>query len=248
MNNQTATSEACGADAVRAVATWKARAALALMLAAGAAAWGFVEIPRRQAKKLERARDDMRLLLTAINSIDIDKTTKLDAVEGNALPPEITAPRHSSPRPLIDPFGDGAETYRFVATAGCDHSEGVNLFASRGPDGDWDVDKMERFPRYAPVVMPSDAHRLRTVRDGERVLHKWEEGAALAGVSWYTLANGERFEFEPVGDNLAFPPHAARDRWKFDAAYLAARGIHQYDPTNGAYSDGDIYVFYPNWR
>jgi hypothetical protein len=200
-------------------------------------------------RRLDRTRQDLRYLLKASNEMDGDKIYIPQTREGNYLSPTFTTPIAYLRTLLVDPFGHDGELYRAVSQSPRLASFTRTIYVSRGPDGDWDIEKLPRSPRWAGQSFSPDmaTYKSATTDDGPTAPWGW----TLPEVEYYTLKSGARVEGTLIPDAIMLPD--MEEKWRLapvaDAlAYLLKHGVEQYDPTNGAYSDGDIYVFYPNWR
>jgi hypothetical protein len=215
-----------------------------------------LQIPPNKAEK------DLKNIRSAFYSRDIDVKQPLFPAEDNELPLEMlgtkTADGYFVNRAAyilaypLDPFAkrwsEEKRGYRFITHPLGGRSYGCGIFVSRGPDRDWDIDRLplnSEVYKIAPV--PNDAQSIMRFpeRDQMDSPHYWPKDGRY---TYYMSGSGEKIYGEtykvralPDGENPKYPTDLTREEV---VNYLNKHNVSIYDPTNGIWSDGDIVIFY----
>lgn len=210
--------------------------------------------------KVERARQNVDAVSEALMQWDIDVKTPLTPDEGNYFAWHfLTTPIAyiaGASTPLRDPFSPSGEEIRFV-TSPEGHYGGFAIIASRGPDGDWDIDRLPmREEIYANAIASPNAKSTSIVfiwGDGRPDEMAVKPGLPYPRVLAFTMQSGEVVDGRKISV-ISLPPRmeiAQRLRTvPIEPArleFLVELGVLPYDPTNGLVSDGDLMAFYPEY-
>lgn len=189
--------------------------------------------------KIEKTMADLKTVQIGLESLFVDDCSDTMPLQGNYLTPKLTTPVAYIKSLMIDPFSSTKETIRYVNQEG--RANGTQyLLVSRGPDRDWDIDRLPDKIRYHEGLMTPENISLLKI-DGQ------EERRNLGGswcehVEYIVLSNGKRIDY-PMIEVYALP--TTSPGWFTQPQlieYLAKSNIAIYDPTNGLRSDGDMMV------
>lgn len=223
-----------------------ARVAVLLVLCAAAFGWPSSHFLRSllAKKKTQRTRVLLREVRVALETNFVDDCGNTDPAEDNYLPAKLTTPIAYMSKLPSDPFSRAGETFKYVNQDNAGNATEY-LLVSRGPDGDWDVDKIRERHAVQPRAWP-DEHKWSSfvyestgsLRTSDRLL---DDPYWRGKLAYIELKTGERFRVHLY--DVRSLPKPEPSRWlgaEEMQKFLEASGVHVYDPTNGLMSDGDI--------
>jgi hypothetical protein len=190
--------------------------------------------------KIEKTAADLKTVQIGLEGHFVDACNDFMPLKGNYLPPGLTTPVAYIKSLMKDPFSPTGETIRYVNQEG--RANGTQyLLVSRGPDRDWDIDRLPDKIKYHEGKMLSiDVHKVK-INDEDKE-HSATSGYWYEHVQYIVLQNGTKIEY-PMIEVYALP--TTGPGWFTQPQlieYLAKSNIAIYDPTNGLRSDGDMMV------
>jgi hypothetical protein len=223
---------------------------LALVAIVGGLAYWQAASAARLEGKLDRVRADFLQFREATAAMQVDKGQFPYTQPGNRLPPSMTTPIPYMTTLPRDPFSPSGEFYRMVTQDAANHwTMHRTLFVSRGPDGDWDIDKLPRSERWAGMIRPNGMMSAKS-SELEEPTAIWAN--SLPDAEYVLLEDGSRVEGTLIPDAIMLPTFRGNDvgvpmraNGIETSNYLVEHGVSPYDPTNGAYSDGDLVLSIP---
>lgn len=206
-------------------------------------------VAERREQRLHRVYLDFQEIHAAFYSVGVDKVAFPHTWTGNYLSPVLTTPLPYLRSLPNDPFSPAGELYKLASQP---WPLGTGFFmrtvvVSRGPDGDWDIEKLPRSPRWASMLHQPDMAQVHLATG--QVLKSWN--FSIPDVEFYLREDGTRVEGTLIPDAIMLPEDTAGKDYPILANrvelsnYLTKHGVSQYDPTNGLWSDGDMILVYP---
>ncbi|MFB3896889.1 MAG: hypothetical protein ACE14V_11375 [bacterium] len=196
-------------------------------------------------EKIEKTYANLKTVQTGVEAHFVDNCSDMMPLKGNYLTPYLTTPVAYIKSLMRDPFSPSNETIKYVNQE--HRGNGTQyLLVSRGPDKDWDIDRLPDKIRYHEgKILPENIKQLKVDDDNEvrnfkgNIGHGWCEH-----VEYIVLSSGERIDY-PMIEVFALPTTGQNQGWFTHPQlieYLAKSNIAIYDPTNGLRSDGDMLV------
>lgn len=205
-------------------------------------------------QKVQLVRDQQKELATNVFTLFIDDCTGIYPEMDQLFPNRITTPiAYITAEQLQDPFGKPGERYYYLPDRIMSNSL-VFAIISRGPDRDLDSEKIPFTSTFVPRLTLAEGteyldgygtHKVGPLKDS-----KWGEYQNpnhLYNVISYKDSAGNVIENTPTPIKLLPRLTDYKDKEdiiKKHLEWLAQNGAHQYDPTNGLISDGDIITIY----
>lgn len=201
-------------------------------------------------KRLAVAAERQKEIFLAVHSLWIDDCSGLKPESGVDLPTRLTTPVAyiGDRRTMQDPFSKEGETFLYVPNTYWVNS-GTIAVISRGPDGILEAAELPQNHEYTlPLFLPVGYLYTSTEWNGMKQVHPNPQGTVppVWDANRYRDESGEWHEAEYVVLSAPILPSVQSTRENpnlgAEAAleWLALHGVHQYDPTNGARSRGDV--------
>jgi hypothetical protein len=192
--------------------------------------------------KITKTNAELKIVQIGLESLFVDDCSDTMPLQGNYLTFKLTTPVAYIKSLMKDPFSPTNEYIRYVNQEG--RANGTQyLLVSRGPDKDWDIDRLPDKIRYHERrILPTDTIKLKT--DESNDIENAKEGWNREHVEYVILKKGTKIEY-PMIEVFALPTTGPNQGWFTQPQlieYLAKNNIAIYDPTNGLRSDGDIMV------
>jgi hypothetical protein len=192
--------------------------------------------------KITKTNAELKTVQIGLESLFVDDCSDTMPLQGNYLTFKLTTPVAYIKSLMKDPFSPTNEYIRYVNQEG--RANGTQyLLVSRGPDKDWDIDRLPDKIRYHERrILPIDTIKLKT--DESNDIENAKEGWNREHVEYVILKKGTKIEC-PMIEVFALPTTGKNQGWFTQPElieYLAKSNIAIYDPTNGLRSDGDIMV------
>ncbi len=164
------------------------------------------------------------------------------------IPTQLTTPyAYTKAENTLDPFGKNGET--MLLFPGRYFSNGSSVaIASRGPDGDLDCKRLPKVSNYYTPVQLEAGTEYEDWNVKVKTQNKENEDELLQQVVRHKNQSGVWIENSGI-PILTLPGYEK----KFHVVYtekqlrdwMTENGVFQYDPTNGARSDGDLMMINP---
>lgn len=193
--------------------------------------------------KVAKTTAELKTVQIGLESLFVDDCSDTMPLQGNYLTPKLTTPVAYIKSLMQDSFSPTGEPIRYVNQEG--RANGTQyLLVSRGPDKDWDIDRLpDKIKYHEGRVLPTDTLKLKTdelkeIRDAK------EGGWWCEHVEYVILQNGTKIDY-PMIEVFALPITGPNQGWFTKPQlidYLAISDIAIYDPTNGLRSNGDMMV------
>jgi len=190
-------------------------------------------------QKIKQVSMDLRKLQIAIAACATVDCYELYPPRGNYLPSGLTTPMAYLNMLPMDPFSPQRETYRYICQEGWGHASAC-LIASRGPDGDWDVERLPDRMKIHEGRWLSGRVKVKTVE------YDWPEQhltspQPFGNVEYYITEDGRRVDV-PEYEVIMLPKKQREGilGMKEIFQHFLKNNVAIYDPTNGLKSDGDI--------
>jgi hypothetical protein len=194
-------------------------------------------------QKTKTARADLKNANVALLTYFVDICNDLYPDPKNYLSHQLTTPVGYLKALPLDPFSRSGETFRYV-----NQESGGNctcyVLASRGPDGDWDVERLPlRFKVHEGRELQGQVRYVASYDRSEQ-FQNFKEPVWVDQVKYYIKDDKRvdvpQYELMGLPKRGAVPDSFLRTSMTL---YLAQNGIAVYDPTNGLKSDGDIVIW-----